>query len=149
MRGVVCTFSAVGVAINQPHPSPSRTVDSRWAMITTVRWTYKAVTGAWTKTPSGTKEGTSWAPMRHPTSPPLPSAHIRTSKPHEAMHQPPEALHGQCVTRCTDHQALQSGLHKVLALGVQGTGGFIKQEDAGVLQDRPSDRNALALAAWG
>lgn len=35
----------------------------------------------------------------------------------------------------------------LLALGVQGRGGLIQQQDLGVTDDRPGDGNALFLAA--
>lgn len=45
------------------------------------------------------------------------------------------------------HQPLQGRLHLGLALGIEGAGGLIEQQDRGVLQEGAGDRDTLALAA--
>ena len=44
-------------------------------------------------------------------------------------------------------RGVQRGLHHALALGVQGAGGFVQQQQRRVFQQRARNRNALALAA--
>src|SRR5690606_11685595 len=43
------------------------------------------------------------------------------------------------------HQSLERGLHGGLRLTVEGTGGFVEYQDAGVLQERPGDGYPLPL----
>ena len=45
------------------------------------------------------------------------------------------------------HQLVQSGLNHGLGLGVEGTGGLVENQDAGLCQQRASDRETLPLAA--
>src|SRR5208282_5115633 len=45
------------------------------------------------------------------------------------------------------HQSFQRFLNKAFAFRIQGTGGFIENEDGWVLQDRARDCHALTLAA--
>ena len=45
------------------------------------------------------------------------------------------------------HQPLQRRLHLGLALGVEGAGGLVEQQDRRVLQERAGDGDPLALAA--
>jgi hypothetical protein len=45
------------------------------------------------------------------------------------------------------HEPLEGRLHEGLALGVEGAGGLVEDEDAGVLEDRAGDREALPLPA--
>ncbi len=45
------------------------------------------------------------------------------------------------------HQRLERLLHGALAFRVERTGGLVEQQDRRVLEDRPRDRDALALAA--
>ena len=45
------------------------------------------------------------------------------------------------------HQSLQGILYQALALGVEGRGGFVEDEDRGILQDGTGDADALTLSA--
>ena len=45
------------------------------------------------------------------------------------------------------HQSLQGLLHQTLALGVEGRGGLVEDEDGRVLEDGTGDADALALTA--
>ena len=45
------------------------------------------------------------------------------------------------------HRRLERGLHHALAFGVERAGRFVEQQQRRVLQHRPRDRDALALAA--
>ena len=45
------------------------------------------------------------------------------------------------------HQTLQSILYQTLALRIEGGGGFIEDEDRGILQDGTGDGDTLALTA--
>ncbi len=45
------------------------------------------------------------------------------------------------------HQFLQGQLHLVFALGVQGAGRLIQQQDFRIVENGPGQRDALALAA--
>ena len=45
------------------------------------------------------------------------------------------------------HQTLQGILYQALALGVEGRGGFVEDEDRRILQDGTGDADALALSA--
>ncbi len=45
------------------------------------------------------------------------------------------------------HQPVEGGLDLALALGVEGRGGLVEEQDRRVLQDGARDRDALALAA--
>ena len=45
------------------------------------------------------------------------------------------------------HQTLQGILYQALALGVEGRGGFVEDEDRGILQDGTGDADALTLSA--
>ena len=49
--------------------------------------------------------------------------------------------------RAARHQRRQGALDQALGLGVQGGGGFVQDQDAGVLQDGAGDGDALLLAA--
>ncbi len=67
-------------------------------------------------------------------------------------HHDPIGLEHGCQTVGDDqggaafHQALQGLLDGAFALGVERAGGFIEQQDRGILEQRPSDRDALFLA---
>lgn len=45
------------------------------------------------------------------------------------------------------HESVEGFLHESFGLGVEGRGRFVEQQDAGVLQERPCNRQALALPA--
>lgn len=47
----------------------------------------------------------------------------------------------------TDHGLVQSGLHHLLALRVERTGGLVQQQEWRVFQNGSRNRNALALTA--
>ena len=47
------------------------------------------------------------------------------------------------------HQRFQRILNQPFAFRIQGTGGFIQNQDGGILQDRSRDGDALTLAAAG
>ena len=46
------------------------------------------------------------------------------------------------------HQSVEGFLNEVLAFGVEGGGGFVKDEDGRVLEDGTGDADALPLSAW-
>ena len=61
------------------------------------------------------------------------------------------AHRGEAV-RDRDHrpalrEPLERGLHRALGLRVERRGGLVEDEDRGIAQDRPRDRDALLLAA--
>jgi hypothetical protein len=66
-------------------------------------------------------------------------------------HQPVHRGDGRQPVRDRDHglalhQRVQAGLDGLLDLAVQGTGGFVEQQDRRVLEHHACDRDALALA---
>ena len=47
----------------------------------------------------------------------------------------------------TLHEGIQAGLYGLLHFGIQGTGGFIKQQYGGVFKHHSGNGNALTLTA--
>ena len=49
--------------------------------------------------------------------------------------------------RASNHEAIESLCHLSLGKRIQMRGGLIQNQDGGILEDGPSDGQALALAA--